>query len=288
GFTIGAKCYVGTGYSGSSTLNDFWEYDIATNTWTQKANYPGGGRLNITGFSIGNKGYFGCGWNSAYKNDLWEYDPATDTWTQKASLPSTARWGAVGFSIGTKGYIGTGDAAGNGTSCLTDFWEWDQGTNTWTQKANFIGAAVYGAAGFSIGTKGYIGTGYSSTTSVHNEFYEWDQATNTWSQKASFGGAARYQGTGFAIGTSGYIGTGSGGNDFWRWDQATNTWAAQPAYPGAGTNVCVGLTAAGKGFIGTGQTTGGGTTEYWQFGPGRASAVPACKCGRRRLCCGIP
>ena len=31
--------------------------------------------------------------------------------------------------------------------------------NTWTQKANFGGTERIGATGFSIGSKGYIGTG---------------------------------------------------------------------------------------------------------------------------------
>ena len=42
---------------------------------------------------------------------------------------------------------------------LKDFWEYDPATNAWTQKADFGGTARYGAVGFSIGSKGYIGTG---------------------------------------------------------------------------------------------------------------------------------
>ena len=41
-----------------------------------------------------------------------------------------------------------------------DFWEYDPAANTWTQKADFGGTARDGAVGFSIGSKGYIGTGY--------------------------------------------------------------------------------------------------------------------------------
>ena len=40
-----------------------------------------------------------------------------------------------------------------------DFWEYDPVANTWTQKADFGGAARDSAVGFSIGSKGYIGTG---------------------------------------------------------------------------------------------------------------------------------
>src|SRR5947207_1360240 len=102
-----------------------------------------------------------------------------------------------------------------------------QTRNIWTQKANFGGAARYWAVGFSIGTKGYIGTGLDNTV-YKKDFWEWDQATNTWTQKADFGGTARPQAVAFSIGTKGYVGTGADalGNvkDFWEWNQTTNTW----------------------------------------------------------------
>ncbi len=108
GFSIGSKGYIGTGNDGSYT-KDFWEYDPAANTWTQKADFGGTARYCAVGFSIGSKGYIGTGCDgSSYTEDFWEYDPAGNTWTQKADFGGTARDGAVGFSIGSKGYIGTG------------------------------------------------------------------------------------------------------------------------------------------------------------------------------------
>ncbi|MBI3500696.1 MAG: T9SS type A sorting domain-containing protein [Bacteroidetes bacterium] len=91
---------------------------------------------------------------------------------------------------------------------------------TWTQKANFGGTARYLAVGFSIGTKGYIGTGYDYSGSKQ-DFWEWDQVTNTWTQKINFSGTARNDAVGFSIGLKGYIGTGSTSSgmtkDFWEY-----------------------------------------------------------------------
>src|SRR6187431_1493284 len=100
--------------------------------------------------------------------------------------------------------------------------------DSWTQKANFGGGERRGAIGFSIGTKGYIGTGISSTFGVfYNDLWEWDSTNDTWTQKASFS-IPRYGAIGFSIGNKGYIGTGNNGsgtmNDFWEWDQTNNTW----------------------------------------------------------------
>src|SRR5438045_7987523 len=87
---------------------DFWEYDPATDTWTQKADFGGVARNRATGFSINGKGYIGTGWDGSFRKDFWEYDPATNTWTLKADFGGTARYSAPGFSIGNKGYVGTG------------------------------------------------------------------------------------------------------------------------------------------------------------------------------------
>src|SRR5687767_3942771 len=107
--------------------------------------------------------------------------------------------------------------------------------NTWLQKAS-MSAARQGAVGFSIGTKGYIGTGWDGPGNYKLDFWEWNQSTNTWSQKANFGGAARFHAVGFAAGGKGYIGTGENGSgslqDFWEYDPTSNTWTAKANFGG--------------------------------------------------------
>ena len=67
---------------------------------------------------------------------------------------------------------------------------------TWVQMANFGGGKRVYAAGFSIGTIGYIGTGdtsgYLGITGAQKDFWAWDQSTNIWTQKADFWGGERY------------------------------------------------------------------------------------------------
>jgi len=79
------------------------------------------------------------------------------------------------------------------------FGKWDQSTNTWTQKADFGGSARGWAVGFSIGTKGYIGTGADNLNGDLKDFWEWNQSTNVWSQKADFGGTGRNAAVGFPL-----------------------------------------------------------------------------------------
>src|SRR3972149_4280022 len=100
---------------------------------------------------------------------------AQGSWSQKADFGGAGRQGAVGFSIGTKGYIGAG-FDGGGMIYYSDLWEWNQATNTWTQKASLL-TPRYQGIGFSIGTKGYMGTGWDAIGGKA-DFWEWDKATN--------------------------------------------------------------------------------------------------------------
>jgi N-acetylneuraminic acid mutarotase len=291
GFSIGVKGYVGLGYDGSN-LQTFWKYDPTANTWTQLANFTGAARASAVGFSIGSKGYVGLGADTSYNNynDFYEYDPSANSWTAKTSFPGTARASAVGFSIGTKGYVGTG---GRKTSLLgsttyyQDFYEYNPSTNSWTAKTSFTGSARGGAVGFSIGNKGYVGTGNYGTTSsptVLQDFYQYDPSANTWTSKASFPGTARTSAAGFAIGSYGYVGTGGYPsttassvkyyNDFYQYDPSTNTWTTLTAFPGTIRYGAVGFAIGSRGYIGTGYagTSGNGSfgtkvKDFWEYEP---------------------
>ena len=271
GFSIGNKGYLGLGFDYlDDSLRDIWEWDPVTNTWTKKADFWPMGTFYPVSFSIGTKGYLlsGTGYNGiTYAQELWEYDPVADTWTQKASVPTgtPARESAVGFSIGTKGYIGIGHKIDSlPGSYYQDFWEYDQTTNTWTKKADFKGAARVGAIGFSIGNKGYIGTGFDGSNAIR-EFWEWDQGTNVWTRKADFGGTAEMFSSGFSIGNKGYIGT----TELWEWDQATNIWTQKTGYKGYTGEAVAAFSIGNKAYMGTGY--GGpvvyASKDFWEFDP---------------------
>ncbi len=104
---------------------DFWEYNPATDIWTQKANIPALMFLDYGYFSIGNYGYITCGETGVanqYSTILWQYIPATDQWVTKTSFPGASRDEPASFSIGNHGYVGWGGK--NGIPQYNDFWEY--------------------------------------------------------------------------------------------------------------------------------------------------------------------
>lgn len=257
----------------------------ASGEWTQMASLPGVTRDRAVAFSIGDRGYVGLGQGTVpgTYQDFWEYDPATDTWTQKADFGGGPRASAAGFSIGEKGFIGTGvseDETGDGKP-LKDFWEYDPETNTWTRRADFGGSARFGAVGFSIAGKGYLGTGKVSLTGGHvSDFWEYDPSTDSWTQRAAVPDPPRQHGVGFAIGDRGYVGLGwSSGHDeafqdFYEYDPSTDTWSRKADLAGFGRVWAAGFSAGGKGYVGTGnrgrprpQVGTDRLGDFWEYDP---------------------
>lgn len=80
GFVIGSRGYLIGGTSSRSYYpipgkRDFWEYNPATDTWREVANFDNGTRQNINCFVIGNKAYAVI--HESYdKSSVWEFKPA--------------------------------------------------------------------------------------------------------------------------------------------------------------------------------------------------------------------
>jgi N-acetylneuraminic acid mutarotase len=217
-FVVGGKFYVCTGTSNfnpgtTTSYNDLWEYNPTTNTWAQKASFPGGARYGATGFSANGKGYVTMGIDngSFLKKDLWEYNPSTNSWSQKLDYPGLARYFATSFSIYGTPYVGCGG--------YNDFYKYNATTNTWTAIPNFPGSFNSKNSSFNIGGNGYVGIGLSGTTRTKG-CYKYSASTNTWSTILNFSGSARDVACSFSINNKGYIGMGFDGNslnDLWEY-----------------------------------------------------------------------
>ncbi|WP_439516685.1 LamG-like jellyroll fold domain-containing protein, partial [Sediminibacterium sp.] len=235
-------------------------------SWTQKANFGGLGRLNAVGFNIGNKGYIGTGANATTAfSDIWEYDPSTDTWAQKADYGGGARRGAYAFVVGNKAYVGGGsNSAADEYPATASLWEYNSFANTWTQKAS-SGPLFYGSVAFSIDGKGYVITGGIASYSADNINFAltrrssgnvamYDPETDTWTNKARgpFDLAGAF---GFTINGKGYVGGGTdnGGvikKGFYEYNPSTDTWTAKADFAGDRAFGSPSFVSGNRGFVG--------------------------------------
>jgi PKD repeat protein len=194
-------------------------------------------------------------------------------WVQKANYTGgPIDLGAVSFSLGGRGYVI------NYLISYNDVREYDPVTNSWTSKANFPGTARAYATGFTIGTKGYYGTG-SDINGFYKDFWEYNSLTDTWVQKRDFPGVARSMANAFAIGNKGYLGIGWAGNyyhliDLWEYNPLSDTWVQKRDFPGIKRIRSAGFSIMNKGYITSGQdTTSAYLYDLWEYNPASNSWV---------------
>lgn len=119
-FSIGNKGYVTCGEIrkksglGSEYSKQTFEYDPATDKWTQKADFAGDARQGGIAFVKGGKAYCGLGasrdgsFQNVFYKDVYTYDPATDKWTATTDFAGSARVRASATMVNGVGYVGGG------------------------------------------------------------------------------------------------------------------------------------------------------------------------------------
>src|SRR5262249_38333140 len=114
GFVAGGKGYVVSGDHFANNNNTFgqntWQYNAGSNTWVQKADFPGAGRTDATaesgtidGTNVGL--YAGGGNLTTAFGDAWEYVPSTDSWSQLSNIPGGPRMYSGSFVVGRTLFI---------------------------------------------------------------------------------------------------------------------------------------------------------------------------------------
>ncbi|PZP52316.1 MAG: galactose oxidase [Pseudopedobacter saltans] len=287
-FVIDSVAYVGTGQSGNINnanfrrLTDFWSFRAGANNgfgaWTQEGSLDKtNGRYYAVGFSIGQTGYVGGGYDdstASNRNDFYSYNATTKTWTPIASFPGIARQQAVAFTINNKAYVGTGrDINANP---LGDFYQYDPSSASWTSAPSYPGDKRYGAVAFVSNNIGYVTTGYGGSGGTTNDFFAFD-GTN-WSQKANiantssetfddnYSNIVRYNAVAFVIGGWAYLTTGNN-NNTWAYNISTDRWEVRTPYQKSTRAGAVAFTLGNYGYVGTGSASGTMTDNFSQFDP---------------------
>ena len=218
GFSYGVG-YKGKGYMGFGLgvingqfnyMQDLWEYDPETDTWTELESCPCTGRYHPAFAAANDKLFVGLGSlgngssGLGNGNDWWEYDIENNSWRQLPDLPSYGRHHPFYFTIGDDVYAGLGHgsiADNDGNVIYDDWFKWDTNNETWTELSEFPGEGRVAGTQFSNGSKGYVlsGQGEDHRSFAEGEFYEYDPETDTWKALTSHPGKARWAPGSFVI-----------------------------------------------------------------------------------------
>ena len=163
---------------GRVPLQETYIYDIANEEWEQRDryNFPGGARVSLVVFPIGNYAYVGTGRNPNACNDFYKFNIDTKIWSG-INVPNDldARSDAVAFSMNGKGYV----VGGYGLSALNDVWQYNPVEDSWERKNNFPftffrGISIYG------NNRAFVG--FSETGDSRKILWEYIEETDSWSE----------------------------------------------------------------------------------------------------------
>jgi N-acetylneuraminic acid mutarotase len=192
-------------------------------------------------------------------------------WKSRASLPEFGIDLASSFKANGNMYVGTGRKADNSYS--KELWEYNPSTNIWTKKTDYPGNGSNQCIYFSIGNKGYIGMG-SSTTARHTDFYEYNSTTDAWTAKASFPGGIIYSAASFVIGDTAYVVGGSCGgttcykNTLWMYVSSTDSWTQRANFPGGKRATTTAFSLGNNGYAGQGVSSSHTlSNNFWKYTP---------------------
>ncbi len=194
--------------------------------WGKSTEFGGIPRVGAVSFTINNVAYVGLGYNAEMTTikvkelkDFWKFE--NGSWVQIADFPGDPRYNAVAFVVGNKAYVGTGYKATRQDQTeeyFKDFYVFDATTGTWdpTPITTFPGVPRRDAIAFSIGNKGYVGTGGTDANITVSDIYSYDPSTGVWAN-TNFSGDARRGAVSFVIGNEAIVclgGTTMSGGSF--------------------------------------------------------------------------
>ena len=267
-FSFDDMGYIVGGNSDSGVRDDFYQYNPATDSWTELAPFPGGAR----GFAIGDiwngKAYFGFGNDGTSRlNDLWVFDPSNMSWTELASCPCAERAHPAMIAHNGKVFVGLGSSSSGN---MNDWWEYDIALNTWSQKDDLPSLSRHHP--YQFGIDDYVYTGFGHGNSIFNDWFRYDIAGETWTQVATLPAEGRVAGTQFSYNGLGYVLSGDGDNhnsmntgEFWAYDPVTDTWDELPPHPEGSRWAPASFVINGEVYIINGTSVSEYVTEIYKF-----------------------
>jgi N-acetylneuraminic acid mutarotase len=212
-------------------------YDVATNSWTRKADMPWA-YCGTAACAVNDKIYVIGGAWSVLGSDMatvFEYTPASNTWTWKTDMPTAKGFAAAGVVNG-KIYL-IGGASASLASAYNTVHEYNPATDTWTKKAD-MPTARFASSAAVVDGKIYVFGGAATISLTGLSVVEaYDPVTDTWTTKAPMPTSRYSQATDvvngkiYAIG--GGLGFGTASAVVEEYNPVSNAWVTKTPMPTA-------------------------------------------------------
>jgi len=266
-FALMGKGYWGLGNYGSGYLRDMWAYDPATDSWTQKNDFPFDIPA-VAAATVNDKGYV-----LSYFSGLYEYNPVADTWKHLTNFPGGFRPGITGFAMGGDLYFGTGNNTDtNNFQTFKDFWKYDIGENKWTGIKDFPGVSRTNAVSFVVGNKAYVGIGFNGIGAppIYKDMWGYDANTGDWTQIADFPETNSNVGILFSNSTKGYVGVHEANETHrgivYEYDPGANAWRKVQMFPSGNSLYTKSFFVNNRNFV-VGGWWSEKSLQVWEFIP---------------------
>ncbi len=219
--------------------SDTWEYDLNSDTWTQKSPViqPQARRLQCMAYDSESDRIvlFGGYDTKTLFNDTWEYDLNSDTWIEKSpSTPPSIRFShSMVYDSESDRIVLFGGAT---NTCLSDTWEYDLNSDTWTRKspsASPTARGWHGTAYDSESDRIVLFGGYNRSNYL-NDTWEYDLNSDTWTCKSPLTSPSERWSAGMGYSNQGDKLVLFGGakdnicfDDTWEYDLNSDTWTQE-------------------------------------------------------------
>ena len=269
--SLNGKAYVFGGRDASGAyLNDLWQYDPQTDTWTNIGTTPLKPRVNPSVIAYNGALYIGLGFakGSIYDRannlqDWWRWDPATHKWDSLAAYPTKTTNEATTFVVNDRIYAIYG--ASDGFSREIHYYE--PKNNTWTSVPDNYHRALssFGGVGAMYQGKTYFGLGFN----IHpiTQWYTMDLPSDKWTKLGGMPGKGRsFSACGvsnryiYVFGGRYFAGEYTGGEvfaDIWRYDPEDDSWARAGLMPCGKAENLIAFAVNGKVYFGLGEDENG-------------------------------
>ncbi len=154
-------------------------------------------------------------------------------WTRMNDHPAGNIYKMGTFVVGDYGYTGLG--AKVPSSYNNKFWRYDYSGDSWMEVALFPGSTRVYPFGFTIGGKGYIGSGSSLDNSSGvplRDFYEYNPVTNSWTKLNDYPGNVQKGFVGWSEVLNDKAFVTFSNMDFYSYVPSANLWTKLPNPPG--------------------------------------------------------